>query len=346
MISSGTRPLLARRALPPPPLPRARRPPPRAVAIQQPDVRRRRSNRREGLGRELGELRAGSDTPSPQHASHPPFGGSDGGRLRSCLSVRDPRGPRTTDTHAEALERHRARGSRAVERARSRPLAHVSRDEIARAPRGRPVAGAASPSSGNAGAGPTRGTAPLLRPGLDSRELPWPSPGGPRRGHRRIHGASGLSSRDRAGAHSPHEPGSRDRGADGARLQRLRSPSRARAAGLGGDGSRKRRNRCRMSGMSRSTFRSKRWWGDTSIPRTGCSRSGPMGTSSRCSFGLFVSRWCIRANGGFSAWNPLSTGPRRSSVRFSRPEAGEPLKLFVPLNFDEGDPVEVFTRVR
>jgi hypothetical protein len=23
---------------------------------------------------------------------------------------------------------------------------------------------------------------------------------------------------------------------------------------------------------------------------------------------------------------------------------GEPLKLFVPLNFDEGDPVEIFTR--
>ena len=91
-------------------------------------------------GRELGELRAGSDPPSPQHASHRPFGGSDGGRLRSCLSLRDARGQRTRDTHAEALERHRARGSRAVERAGSRPLAHVSRDEIARASRGRGVA--------------------------------------------------------------------------------------------------------------------------------------------------------------------------------------------------------------
>lgn len=33
------------------------------------------------------------------------------------------------------------------------------------------------------------------------------------------------------------------------------------------------------------------------------------------------------------------------SVRFSEPRAGEPLKLFVPLNFDEGDPEEMFTRV-
>ena len=29
-------------------------------------------------------------------------------------------------------------------------------------------------------------------------------------------------------------------------------------------------------------------------------------------FRIFVSRWSIRANGGFSAWNPSSTGPRRS----------------------------------
>ena len=75
-----------------------------------------------------------------EHASHRPFGGGDGGRLRSCLPIRDARGQGPKDTHAEALERHRARGSRAVERAGSRPLAHVSRDEIARASRGRPVA--------------------------------------------------------------------------------------------------------------------------------------------------------------------------------------------------------------
>ena len=91
-----------------------------------------------------------------------PFAGSDGGRRRSRLSLRDPRRPRTQDTHAEALERHRARGSRAVERARSRPLAHVSRDEIARASRRRHVARAASPASRNAGVGPTRGTASAI----------------------------------------------------------------------------------------------------------------------------------------------------------------------------------------
>jgi CubicO group peptidase (beta-lactamase class C family) len=35
------------------------------------------------------------------------------------------------------------------------------------------------------------------------------------------------------------------------------------------------------------------------------------------------------------------------SVQFSKPKAGEPLKLLVPLNFDDAsDPVEVFTRVR
>jgi hypothetical protein len=35
------------------------------------------------------------------------------------------------------------------------------------------------------------------------------------------------------------------------------------------------------------------------------------------------------------------------SVQFSNPEPGEPVKVLVPLNFDDaGDPVEVFTRVR
>ena len=61
------------------------------------------------------------------------------------------------------------------------------------------------------------------------------------------------------------------------RLQRLRSAPRARAAGLGARGSRRRRNRRRTFGMSRSTFRSRRWRGAMSILRTGCSRSGPMG---------------------------------------------------------------------
>jgi CubicO group peptidase (beta-lactamase class C family) len=43
---------------------------------------------------------------------------------------------------------------------------------------------------------------------------------------------------------------------------------------------------------------------------------------------------------------PIVDGAPQISVRFSRQRIGEPLKLFVPLNFDEGDPVEVFTRVR
>jgi CubicO group peptidase (beta-lactamase class C family) len=43
---------------------------------------------------------------------------------------------------------------------------------------------------------------------------------------------------------------------------------------------------------------------------------------------------------------PIVAGAPQISVRFSKPAKGEPLKLFVALNFDEGDPVEVFTRVR
>jgi len=40
-------------------------------------------------------------------------------------------------------------------------------------------------------------------------------------------------------------------------------------------------------------------------------------------------------------WNP------QISVQFSKPRAGEPLKLSVQLTFDDvNDPVEVLTRVR
>jgi hypothetical protein len=49
----------------------------------------------------------------------------------------------------------------------------------------------------------------------------------------------------------------------------------------------------------------------------------------------------------FLSLEPIADGvPQQISVRFSKPKGGEPLKLFVPLNFDEGDPLEVFTRVR
>ena len=48
----------------------------------------------------------------------------------------------------------------------------------------------------------------------------------------------------------------------------------------------------------------------------------------------------------FLSLEPIADGAPQISVRFSKQKIGEPLKLFVPLNFDEGDPVEVFTRVR
>jgi CubicO group peptidase (beta-lactamase class C family) len=48
----------------------------------------------------------------------------------------------------------------------------------------------------------------------------------------------------------------------------------------------------------------------------------------------------------FLSQEPLGGGAPQISVRFSKPKIGEPVKLFVPLNFDEGDPEEVFTRVR
>jgi hypothetical protein len=47
----------------------------------------------------------------------------------------------------------------------------------------------------------------------------------------------------------------------------------------------------------------------------------------------------------FLGLEPIVDGVPPISVRFSKPKKDEPLKLFVPLNFDEGDPVEVLTRV-
>jgi CubicO group peptidase (beta-lactamase class C family) len=48
----------------------------------------------------------------------------------------------------------------------------------------------------------------------------------------------------------------------------------------------------------------------------------------------------------FLSLEPIAQGAPQISVRFSKPKIGEPLQLFVPLNFDAGDPVEVFTRVK
>lgn len=47
----------------------------------------------------------------------------------------------------------------------------------------------------------------------------------------------------------------------------------------------------------------------------------------------------------FLGLKPMVDGVPQISVRFSKPKRDEPVKLFVPLNFDEGDPVEVYTRV-
>jgi len=47
----------------------------------------------------------------------------------------------------------------------------------------------------------------------------------------------------------------------------------------------------------------------------------------------------------FLSLEPIAEGGPQVSVRFSKVKIGEPLKLFVPLNFDVGDPVEVFTHL-
>ena len=59
-------------------------------------------------------------------------------------------------------------------------------------------------------------------------------------------------------------------------------------------------------------------------------------------------RFTLVYQGGrrFLSLEPIADGAPQISVRFSKQKIGEPLKLFVPLNFDEGDPVEVFIRVR
>jgi CubicO group peptidase (beta-lactamase class C family) len=49
----------------------------------------------------------------------------------------------------------------------------------------------------------------------------------------------------------------------------------------------------------------------------------------------------------FLSVEPIVDSAPQISVQFSKPKAGEPPKLLVPLNFDDvGEPVEIFTRVR
>ena len=110
------------------------------------------------------------------------------------------------------------------------------------------------------------------------------------------------------------------------RLQRLRSAPRARAAGLGAEAQGDAGTGAGRLGMSRSTFRSRRWRGATSIPRTGCSRSGPTETGSRCSFGLFVSSLVYQGERRFLSLEPIVDSAPQISVRFSKPKPGEPLE--------------------
>ncbi len=48
----------------------------------------------------------------------------------------------------------------------------------------------------------------------------------------------------------------------------------------------------------------------------------------------------------FLSREPIVPGGPHLSVRFSKPEPGEPLRLFAALNFEQGDPVQAFIRVR
>jgi hypothetical protein len=52
-----------------------------------------------------------------------------------------------------------------------------------------------------------------------------------------------------------------------------------------------------------------------------------------------------QGNREFLSQNPVAGLAPQISVRFSKEKSGEPLQLFVALNFDEGDPVEVFKKV-
>jgi hypothetical protein len=63
-------------------------------------------------------------------------------------------------------------------------------------------------------------------------------------------------------------------------------------------------------------------------------------------FRAFRLTLAYQGNRRFLSLKPIADRAPQISFRFSKPKKGEPLKVFVPLNFEEGDPVEVFTRVR
>lgn len=62
--------------------------------------------------------------------------------------------------------------------------------------------------------------------------------------------------------------------------------------------------------------------------------------------GLVKSPLKDQGNRKFLSQEPIPDGIPQIEVRFAKRRAGKYLKLFVPLNFDLGDPAQVFTRVR
>ena len=133
----------------------------------------------------------------------------------------------------------------------------------------------------------------------------------------------------------PHEPGSRGRGSDGARLQRLRSPSRARAAGLGGKAQGNAGHRCRTSGDVALDFPIEEVVGRYEHPAYGALTVRAKGDRLAMQFRTLRLTLVYQGERRFLSLEPIADGAPQISVRFSKPKTGEPLKLFVPLNFDD-----------
>lgn len=70
---------------------------------------------------------------------------------------------------------------------------------------------------------------------------------------------------------------------------------------------------------------------------------GAQGNELTLVFRTLRSTLAYQGDRRFLAREPMMDGAPQLTVRFS---TSEPMKLFVPLDFDEGDPVEVFTRAR
>lgn len=81
-------------------------------------------------------------------------------------------------------------------------------------------------------------------------------------------------------------------------------------------------------------------------PAYGALRVRAAGSKLVMEFRTFRFTLVYQGNRRFLSQEPIADGAPQIAVRFSKQELGEPLKLFVPLNFDEGDPDQVFTRLR